>query len=149
MVTIVYVLIFPAVIRLRYKYPDVPRPYRIPGGTAGLWIAAILTTAWAALTTVAIIYPGIGTSNPDASLPSGFAGERLQYTLSQVIPLVVMIVLGLILYALGRRTRQEPAPELAAATAAAGAPSPDAAAETPDASGASEAEESQSPSAKP
>jgi amino acid transporter len=145
MVTIVYVLIFPAVIRLRYKYPDVPRPYRIPGGTAGLWIAAVLTTAWAALTTVAIVYPGIGTSNPNASLPSGFEGERLQYTLSQVIPLVVMILLGLLLYALGRRTRQQP--ELAAATAAAGAPSPDAAAETPDASGASEAEESQSPSA--
>jgi hypothetical protein len=67
--------------------------------------------------------------------------------LSQVIPLVVMIVLGLILYALGRRTRQEPAPELAAAGAAAGAPSPGTAAETPDATGASEAEESQSPSA--
>jgi hypothetical protein len=61
----------------------------------------------------------------------------------------VMIVLGLILYGLGRRTRQQPAPELAAATAAAGAQAPDAAAETPDASGASEAEESQSPSAKP
>jgi amino acid transporter len=145
MVTIVYVLIFPAVIRLRYKYPDVPRPYRIPGGTAGLWIAGILTTAWAALTTVAIIYPGIGTSDPNASLPSGFEGERLQYTLSQVIPLVVMILLGLILYALGRRTRQQPAP--AAATAAAGAPAPGAAEGTPGATGASEAEESQSPSA--
>jgi glutamate:GABA antiporter len=147
MVTIVYVLIFPAVIRLRYKYPDVPRPYRIPGGTAGLWIAGILTTAWAALTTVAIIYPGIGTSNPDSSLPSGFEGERLQYTLSQVIPLVVMILLGLILYVLGRRTRQQPVPEFAAATAAAGAQAPDAAAGTPGATGASEAEEPRSPSA--
>jgi glutamate:GABA antiporter len=147
MVTIVYVLIFPAVIKLRYKYPDVPRPYRIPGGTAGLWVAGILTTAWAALTTVAIIWPGIGTSNPDASLPSGFEGERLQYTLSQVIPLAVMIALGLLLYALGRRTRQQPGPELAAATAAAGAPSPGTAADTPGAASASEAEESQSPSA--
>ncbi len=110
MVTITYVLIFPAVIKLRYKYPDVPRPYRIPGGTAGLWIAGILTTAWAALTTIAILWPGIGTSDPNASLPSGFAGERLQYTLSQVIPLAVMIVLGLVLYAFGRRTRQQVAP---------------------------------------
>jgi amino acid transporter len=146
MVTIVYVLIFPAVIRLRYKYPDVPRPYRIPGGTAGLWIAGILTTAWAALTTVAIIYPGIGTSNPDSSLPSGFEGERLQYTLSQVIPLVVMILLGLILYALGRRTRQQPVPEFAAATAAAGAQMPGAAADRPAAAGATETGQSESPS---
>jgi len=114
MVTITYVLIFPAVIRLRYKYPDVPRPYRIPGGTAGLWIAGILATAWCALTTVAIIWPGIGTSNPDSSLPSGFAGERMQYTLSQVIPLVVMILIGLWFFALGRRSRQQVEPEAVA-----------------------------------
>jgi glutamate:GABA antiporter len=143
MVTIVYVLIFPAVIRLRYKYPDVPRPYRIPGGTAGLWIAGILTTAWAALTTVAIIYPGIGTSNPDSSLPSGFEGERLQYTLSQVIPLVVMILLGLLLYALGRRTRQQPEPAAAAAVAVADTPA--AAAEAPAAVAEAPAEAAETP----
>ena len=109
MVTITYVLIFPAVIKLRYKYPDVERPYRIPGGTAGLWIVGILTTAWAAFTTIAIVYPGIGTAHPDASLPSGFAGQRLQYELSQIIPLGVMILIGLLFYALGRPTRVEAA----------------------------------------
>jgi glutamate:GABA antiporter len=109
MVTIVYVLIFPAVIKLRYSHPDVPRPYRIPGGKVGLWTAGILTTAWAAFTTIAIIYPGIGTAHPDDSLPSGFAGERLQYTLSQVIPLVVMVLVGILFYALGAPTRREAA----------------------------------------
>jgi glutamate:GABA antiporter len=108
MVTFTYVLIFPAVIRLRYKYPDVPRPYRIPGGTLGLWTAGIVTTAWAAFTTIAVIYPGLGTSDPDSSLPSGFAGERLQYTLSQVVPLSVMVLIGLGFFALGRRTRRQP-----------------------------------------
>ncbi|HTX27761.1 MAG TPA: APC family permease [Streptosporangiaceae bacterium] len=117
MVTVTYVLIFPAVIKLRYSYPDVPRPYRIPGGTAGLWIVGILTTAWAALTTVAIIWPGIGTSDPNASLPSGFAGERLQYTLSQVIPLGAMVIIGLVFYALGAPTRRQ-AVQTAAAQAA-------------------------------
>ena len=109
MVTIVYVLIFPAVIKLRYSHPDVPRPYRIPGGNVGLWTAGILTTAWAAFTTIAIIYPGIGTAHPDQSLPSGFEGQRLQYTLSQVIPLVVMILIGLLFYALGAPTRRQAA----------------------------------------
>lgn len=109
MVTIVYVLIFPSVIKLRYSHPDVPRPYRIPGGTAGLWVAGILTTAWALFTTIAIIYPGIGTSDPDASLPSGFEHQRLEYTLSQVIPLVVMILIGLLFYALGAPTRRQAA----------------------------------------
>jgi glutamate:GABA antiporter len=107
MVTVTYVLIFPAVIRLRYKYPDIPRPYRIPGGTVGLWVVGILTTAWAALTTIAIIYPGIGTADPDASLPTGFTGQRMEYTLSQVIPLAVMVLIGLAFYALGAPTRRQ------------------------------------------
>jgi glutamate:GABA antiporter len=107
MVTVTYVLIFPAVIRLRYKYPDIPRPYRIPGGTAGLWVVGILTTAWAAFTTIAIIYPGIGTADPDASLPTGFTGQRMEYTLSQVIPLAVMVLIGLAFYAAGASTRRQ------------------------------------------
>jgi amino acid transporter len=120
MVTVTYVLIFPAVIKLRYKYPDVARPYRIPGGTVGLWVVGILTTAWAALTTIAIIWPGIGTADPNASLPSSFAGERLQYTLSQVIPLGVMVLIGLAFYAFGAPTRRQAA--LAAAASQAPAP---------------------------
>ena len=85
------------------------RPYRIPGGTVGLWVVGILTTAWAALTTIAIIYPGIGTAHPDASLPTAFAGERLQYTLSQVIPLGAMVLIGLAFWALGAPTRRQAA----------------------------------------
>jgi hypothetical protein len=73
----------------------------------GLWTARILTTAWCALTTIAIIYPGIGTAHPDDSLPSGFEHQRLEYTLSQVIPLVVMILIGLLFYALGAPTRRQ------------------------------------------
>jgi glutamate:GABA antiporter len=118
MVTITYVLIFPAVIKLRYSHPEIRRPYRIPGGTVGLWVCGILTTAWAAFTTVAIIWPGIGTSDPNASLPTGFTGERLQYTLSQVIPIGVMILVGLVFYVLGASVRRQAAqPEATSAEA--------------------------------
>ncbi len=30
--------VFAAVIKLRYSQPDVPRAFRIPGGTTGVWI---------------------------------------------------------------------------------------------------------------
>ena len=69
--------------------------------------SGIATTAWCALTTIAIIYPGIGTAHPDDSLPEGFERQRLEYTLSQVIPLVVMILIGLLFYALGAPTRRQ------------------------------------------
>ena len=34
-----YLLLFVAVIVLRYRHPDVARPYRIPGGKIGVWLA--------------------------------------------------------------------------------------------------------------
>jgi amino acid transporter len=47
---IVYVLVFAAVIKLRYSQPDTPRPFRIPGGMPGIWIVGglgILGTTFA------------------------------------------------------------------------------------------------------
>jgi putative glutamate/gamma-aminobutyrate antiporter len=37
---IMYLLMFAAVIRLRQTQPNRPRPYRVPGGKAGIWIFA-------------------------------------------------------------------------------------------------------------
>jgi len=34
---IVYILVFAAVIKLRYSQPDQPRPFTIPGGKIGVW----------------------------------------------------------------------------------------------------------------
>jgi amino acid transporter len=39
-----YLLLFPAVIRLRRLEPDQPRPFRVPGGRVGVWAAVILAT---------------------------------------------------------------------------------------------------------
>ncbi|GAA1752179.1 putative glutamine/gamma-aminobutyrate antiporter GadC [Luedemannella helvata] len=35
---IMYILMFTAAIYLRYSQPNRPRPYRVPGGSAGMWI---------------------------------------------------------------------------------------------------------------
>lgn len=37
---LMYVLMFAAVIRLRYTHPHLHRPYKIPGGKVGVWIVA-------------------------------------------------------------------------------------------------------------
>ena len=37
---ILYVFMFAAAIRLRYKRPDVKRAYRVPGGNIGMWVVA-------------------------------------------------------------------------------------------------------------
>ncbi|WP_194847510.1 amino acid permease [Candidatus Neptunochlamydia vexilliferae] len=37
---IMYILMFAAGIALRYKKPNTPRPYKIPGGNFGMWLTA-------------------------------------------------------------------------------------------------------------
>lgn len=47
---VMYILIFMAAVRLRYTKPEQERPYRVPGGTAGMWICAgagVLSTGFA------------------------------------------------------------------------------------------------------
>jgi glutamate:GABA antiporter len=107
--TISYLLVFPAIIKLRYSHAHVPRPYRIPWGNAGAWIAGVLCTGWAALATVALLYPGFGTSDPDASLPTGFEHQRGAFEVSQFVPLAILVALGLIFYAAGTPTRRKAA----------------------------------------
>jgi amino acid transporter len=105
--TISYLAIFLTLYVLRRKLPDVNRPYRVPGGNTGALIITVLTFGWAALATAALLWPGLGTSNPDSQLPSGFAGERWQYEASQLIPLALFFVLGVVFYVLGAPTRRE------------------------------------------
>jgi amino acid transporter len=109
--TIAYLFIYPSLIRLRYTHPEVERPYRVPGGMVGVWIVGVLTTAWALLATVALVWPGFGVGwfgtagNPDASLPTGLT--RGQFELTQVIPLAFLVAVGVLFYVLGRQTREQ------------------------------------------
>jgi glutamate:GABA antiporter len=112
--TISYLFIFPALIKLRYSRPDVERPYRVPGGMPGAWICTVLPTFWALVATVFLLWPGLGVNwfgaggNPNDSLAGlSFSHQRLQYELSQLVPLAIIVVIGLIFYLLGGRTRQD------------------------------------------
>ncbi len=103
--TISYLAVFPAIIALRYKYPDLVRPYRVPFGMAGVWVVGIITELWSLFATLALLWPGFLTAHPDASLAPGFT--RMQYEVSQIVPLVVLFALGGFFYWLGRPTRQQ------------------------------------------
>ena len=108
--TISYIAIFPALIKLRYSHPHVDRPYRVPGGNVGAWFVGLLCTFWALLATAALLYPGVGinwfghTGDPNASLPANFT--RYQFEVSQVIPLIVFFLAGVLFYMAGSATRR-------------------------------------------
>jgi amino acid transporter len=97
--TFSYILIFPALITLRRKYPNVPRPYRVPGGQAGAWACVILTMFWVVAATVFSLWPGLFTYtwSADASGVSRTTFET--YTFAVV---AFLIVVAIAFWAVGR-----------------------------------------------
>ena len=105
--TLSYVVIFPALIKLRYSHRHVHRPYKVPFGMAGVWICGVLTTFWAAFATIVGLFPGFldGQLLNDSALPDGFS--RTGFELVVFIPILITIALGFLFYALGRPTREQ------------------------------------------
>jgi glutamate:GABA antiporter len=107
-----YLATFPALVVLRRRLPDAPRPYRVPGGPVGAMVVAGVTTFLILFTVIDLIWPGFGvgwfgtSGNPGDSLPTSFAGQRTAYTLTQVIPLAFFVLVGLAFYAAGRPIRR-------------------------------------------
>jgi amino acid transporter len=112
--TISYLLIFPTFARLRKTHGHVERPYRVPGSDRVAWLVSALTTFWAALATFALLWPGFGVGwfgtagrSNDALVGLGFKGQRLQFELSQFVPLAFFLGMGVVFYLMGKRTREQ------------------------------------------
>ena len=43
----------------------------------------------------------------DSALPDSFAGQRVSYELTQIVPLILMVGLGLLFYYWGAKTRAD------------------------------------------
>jgi glutamate:GABA antiporter len=106
LVVLAYLLIFPAFVALRRREPNLDRPFRVPGGRVVAWLAAGLATGWCALTAVCLLWPGLGTADPDASLPAGFAAQRGQFELLILTPIAVLIA-ATTAYHLATRSRRD------------------------------------------
>jgi amino acid transporter len=90
-----YVAIFAAPVRLRRTHPHVARPFRVPGGTVGLWACSALSLGWTVAALGLLLWP--------PELPAAFQGDRATFQLTQVVPLVLLVACGLAFASLGRR----------------------------------------------
>jgi amino acid transporter len=104
-----YLWIFPAVLVLRYKRPNVPRPFIHPWGMAGIWISTILTTGWILLGSWVAVFPdtlerlfNVGYKFKDSWGVSQWEFEGL--TLGT---LAIIVAVGLIGYWSGRDVRAQ------------------------------------------
>ena len=90
--TLSYLFIFPAYLILRYKYPEVHRPYRVPGGMVGAWIVTLFPFAFAAVASYFILIP---------STISVAGINKTTYIVTQLVALGIIFVLALIFYVWG------------------------------------------------
>jgi glutamate:GABA antiporter len=97
--TLSYLFIFPSFIVLRYKYPNVRRPYRVPGGMLGAWICMLLPLAYAAIASYFVLWPS------DAYVASNSV-TRFVYESTQFVPLAIIVLLTTVFYIWGHAEKR-------------------------------------------
>lgn len=103
-----YLFIFPALVVLRRKYPDTRRPYRVPGGMAGAWIAAVISEAFVIVTAITLLWPGAINAwfGQSYSVQASWGVSRTFFESVTLGALGVMVALGLLFWAIGERSRR-------------------------------------------
>jgi hypothetical protein len=103
-----YLLIFPALIKLRRDYPDVHRPFVVPGGTAGMWITGVLCTAWALLGSWVAVFPDTleHLFGAEYDFQSVWGVSQARFEVFTLGTLAVVIAFALLGYALGADVRR-------------------------------------------
>lgn len=94
---VMYVFMFVAAIRLRYKYPDRRRPFRIPGGKyVGMWVLGLLGVLGSVITLVVGFFP-----------PGGIdVGGQVHYELVFTSGMMLMMLPVLFFYAYKKYTKK-------------------------------------------
>jgi amino acid transporter len=104
-----YLWIFPSALKLRYTHPHVHRPYHVPYGVRGMWIACGLTTFWVALGSWVAVFPGTLEKlfGIDYNFTDTWGVSRGTYEALTLGTLAVIFAVALIGYALGRSVREQ------------------------------------------
>jgi glutamate:GABA antiporter len=99
-----YLLIYPALWKLRRSHPDTPRPFKMPAYRPLTVVLMILV----AIASVQLIVPGLGKDWFGADFrPEGWTyPERFTYLWTELIPVLCFIVIGVFFWWRGRRTRE-------------------------------------------
>jgi amino acid transporter len=113
-----YLLIYPALWKLRRSHPDTPRPFKMPAyRTLTVVIMALVLIA-----SIQLIAPGLGDHWFGSDfIPDGWTyAQRFTYLWTELLPVVFFALIGTLFWWLGRRTRMQVAPVTGAAVTGAG-----------------------------
>jgi amino acid transporter len=97
--TFSYLFIFPALIVLRYKFPNAARPYKVPGGMAGVWVVGGITWLYALAATVFSLWPGLFSASV---LGQASSVDRAPFEITVLVTMAIVIAVGVVFYFIGK-----------------------------------------------
>lgn len=102
-----YLIIVPALIKLKVAHSTVPRPYRVPGGTGGFITLAVVQLLFVLLGSIGAVFPGLieHLLGVGYSFEDEWGVSQLNYELFTIGTLVAVIVIGLVGYSLAGTVR--------------------------------------------
>lgn len=102
-----YLAIVPALVVLRVRHAQVPRPYRVPFGTPGFMVCAGLVYAWILVGSWAALFPG--TLEAALAIPYDFQEvwgvSQLSFEVFTLGTVGALLLIGTVGHALASRTR--------------------------------------------
>src|SRR6476469_5295559 len=104
-----YILIFPALIKLRYSHADVPRVVSVPGGNVGLWAIGVLCTLWVVMGSWVAIFPDTleYVFGADYNFVDSWGVSRLRFEVFTLGTLAVVIAFAVVGYLAGKSVREQ------------------------------------------
>lgn len=83
--TLPYLFMFPALLIFRKRYPNVKRPFQVPGGKAGAWVAVVIAFLWIALTLVFVYIPGPSVTDKPLYVKEMVYGTIAAFTVASLL----------------------------------------------------------------
>ena len=107
-----YLLIVPAILVLRRKYPDRHRPYSVPGGQVGFFVLGTVVLLFLIVGAMATVAPSVLNNlfGVSYSFTNSWGVSGLRFELFTLGTLGVVVLIGTIGYLFGGRVRRDLVP---------------------------------------
>ncbi|WP_239769432.1 APC family permease [Streptomyces sp. CL12-4] len=106
-----YLVVVPALVVLRLRRPDTPRPYRVPFGDRGFMTCAVLVYAWILVGSWSALFPGVleGLFGIDYVFSDVWGVSRASFEAFTLGTVAVLLLVGATGVTAARRTGVPPA----------------------------------------
>jgi hypothetical protein len=103
------VVAIPAAVRLRTRFPEVPRPFRVPTGNTGFRLLGALCLGWVLLGSWVAVFPGTLEKlfGIDYDFMETWGVSQVTFEVFTVGTLVVLGILGAVGYLRAKPVRAE------------------------------------------